>query len=376
VSVQDDKSEAVITAIPSEPVGSIPRPQELQEALALSYQSGVTPADLNALFDRVVSDTVKLFEATGSPVISDGEQTKSSFVTYPLDGLSNIAPDGITIHFEDGHIRQLPRLTQGPFKYANYAGSYLQRTTQFTTRPIKQAVISASAMSLLYPQEGIADYSQQQFLTDLVQEAVADIRSCFHNGAYQVQIDFTEARLALKLDPSKQLLQQFIDLNNTVLAYFTDDERQRIGFHTCPGGDHDSTHSADVGYGALIPLFLTLNAGNFYMQMASEAHPEESLKLIGEHLRPNQRVYVGVIDVLNEVVESAETVRDRVLLAAKYIPLGQLGTTDDCGFSPFSDDRATSRDTAFSKIAARIQGTRLACEQLQLVLPADARPQP
>lgn len=96
-------------------------------------------------------------------------------------------------------------------------------------------------------------------------------------------------------------------------------------------------------------MLLTLNSGNFYMQMASEKNPEKILKLIGDHIRSDQRIYVGVIDVLNEEIESVETVRDCILLAAKYIPLDQLGTTDDCGFSPFSDDVATSRDTAFSK---------------------------
>ena len=136
--------------------------------------------------------------------------------------------------------------TKGPFKYSAYAGNYLPRAKKFATRPLKQAVISASAMSLLYPQEGLPDYSQQQFIKDLVNQSVADVRSCFDNGAHHVQVDFTEARLAIKLDPSKALLKQFIDLNNQVLSHFSEAERQRIGFHTCPGGDHDSTHSADV----------------------------------------------------------------------------------------------------------------------------------
>ena len=362
---QIKNSDQPLPGIPTEPVGSIPRPRELQAALESHSLGKMTTKELNDLFDTVVSETIARFEATGSPVISDGEQTKSSFATYPLDGLENIAPDGVIIPFADGHTRQLPRLTKGPFKYATYAGSYLPRAKKYATRPVKQAVISASAMSLLYPEEGIPGYSREQFLSDLVVEAVADIRSCLANGAYQVQIDFTEGRLAVKLDPSKQLLQQFIDLNNNVLSHFTEDERQRIGFHTCPGGDHDSTHSADVDYGELIPMLLTLNAGNFYMQMASEKNPEKSLKIIGDNLRPKQRIYVGVIDVVNEAVESAATVRDRVLLAAKYIPFHQLGTTDDCGFSPFSDDVATSRDVAFSKITARVQGTQLAYDELK-----------
>jgi 5-methyltetrahydropteroyltriglutamate--homocysteine methyltransferase len=101
------------------------------------------------------------------------------------------------------------------------------------------------------------------------------------------------------------------------------------------------------------------------MQMASEKEPEKSLKVISENLRPNQRIYIGVINVVNEEIESPEIVCDRILIAAKYIPLEQLGTTDDCGFSPFCDDVATSRDTAFSKITARIQGTQLAYNQLK-----------
>ena len=53
-----------------------------------------------------------------------------------------------------------------------------------------------------------------------------------------------------------------------------------------------------------------------------------------------------------------------MLEAAEFIPLDQLGTTDDCGFSPFCDDRSTSRETAFAKIQARVEGTRLAEEAL------------
>ena len=65
-------------------------------------------------------------------------------------------------------------------------------------------------------------------------------------------------------------------------------------------------------------------------------------------------------------IETAEEVRDRVLEAAEYIPLSQLGTTDDCGFSPFSDDTSTSRDTAFAKVTARVRGTALAAEVLKV----------
>ena len=82
------------------------------------------------------------------------------------------------------------------------------------------------------------------------------------------------------------------------------------------------------------------------------------LRIIRQYLKPDQRVFVGVVAPIDPRVETPEEVRDRVLEAADYIPVEQLGTTDDCGFSPFSDDTSTTRDTAFAKIRARVAGTR------------------
>jgi len=346
--------------IPTEPIGSIPRPPELL-ALLQEFRAGqVSPERLAAVTETALRDTLRRFEGTGSPVVTDGEQTKPSFATYPLQGLPNIAPDGAVITFADGHTRQLPRLTAGPFRYAVHADEYLRAARRLTAVPVKQAVISASALSLIYPPDGIEGYAREAFLDDLVREAVRDIRSCLEAGAHRVQIDFTEGRLAVKLDPSKRLLREFIALNNRVLDHFTPEERQRIGVHTCPGGDRDSTHSADADYAELLPSLLELKAGNFYVQLASEKNPDRALAALRRHVRPEQRIFVGVIDVFNPEIETPEAVRDRVLKAAEYLPADQLGTTDDCGFSPFEDDTSTGRDTAFGKIRSRVLGTKLA----------------
>src|SRR5271155_4942077 len=107
----------------TEPIGSIPRPAELVEGLAAFSTGQIDAGELNVLFERALRDTIKRFEATGSPVITDVEQTKPSFATYPIHGLENLAPDGVVIPFKDGHTRQLPRLTAGPFRYQTYAGN-------------------------------------------------------------------------------------------------------------------------------------------------------------------------------------------------------------------------------------------------------------
>ena len=346
--------------IPTEPIGSIPRPAPLIAAIT-GLGNGT---DLKDLYEKAISDTMSEFEKTGSPVITDGEQTKSSFATYPLEGLSNLAAEGMRIEFEDGHFRQLPLLTSGPFKYSNYAVKYLEAAQKQTTQPIKQAIISASALSLIYPQNGIEGYSQADFMKDLLNECEKDIRQCLEQGAYKVQMDFTEGRLSLKLDPSGGVLKHFIDVNNQVFNRFSNKEQQKLGVHVCPGGDHDSTHSADIDYTDLLPWLFDLNVGNFYLQLASEPDRIKVLKTIRKYLKPNQRAFIGVIDVLDPKIETKEDVRDRILEAANYIPINHLGTTDDCGFSPFCDDVSTTRETAFAKIKARVDGTKLAEEKL------------
>ncbi len=351
-------------AIPTEQIGSIPRPPQLVEAIK-SFESGViTGVALEGLYDEALRETISRLEQTESPVITDGEQTKPSFATYPLTGLQNLAPDGVVIPFADGHHRQLPRLTSGPFRYAIHADSYARAARRYTNRPLKQAVISASALSLLYPGDSIPGYSREEFISDLINEAEADIRGALDAGVASVQIDFTEGRLSLKLDPSGTLLRAFVALNNRVLDRFSTADCSRIGVHVCPGGDHDSTHSADVDYGTFLPDLFKLNVGRFYLQMASEADTKRTLRLISELANAHHRVFIGVIDPINPVIETAAQVRYRVLEAASFLSKEQLGTTDDCGFAPFADDTSTARETAFRKIRARVEGTSLAAAEL------------
>ncbi|WP_433269558.1 cobalamin-independent methionine synthase II family protein [Actinosynnema sp. CS-041913] len=346
-------------AIPTEPIGSIPRSPELLAAMR-SGDAAVSAAAQEA----AVRDTIARMEESGCPVVTDGEQSKPSFVTYPIAGLPHLAPDGVVIPFNDGHTRQLPRLTAGPFRYAERAERYLRAAQEHASVPVKQAVATPSALSLLYPEGGIDGYPREQFLDDLADEAEADIRGCLDAGAHVVQLDFTEGRLSLKLDPSGALLDDLVALNNRVLERFSEDERARIGVHTCPGGDQDSTHSLDVDYAGLLPGLFRLKAGNFYLQLAGEPDPDKVLATVADHLPDTARVFVGVIDPIDPRVETAEQVRDRVLTAARHVPVDRLGTCDDCGFAPFADDTSTSRDTAFAKIRARVEGTALAAREL------------
>ena len=252
----------------------------------------------------------------------------------------------------------------------------MRKNKAIATHDVKQAVIAPSMLMLLYPLEGELDgYSREQFLDDLCDEVEKDIRQCFDAGAVRVSIDFTEGRLANKNDSrnpwtNKDMLDEFIDLNNRVIDRFSPDERRNIGIHTCPGGDCDSVHSAEVPYEQLLTKMFNLNAGYFLIQCASESDREKVYELCGKYSREDangsapgvlhrrhQPAVAGSRDARGgprppaaggQVHPAGAVRRDRRLrlLAVQPRRKPKHGSPD------------FARDVAMEKIAARLEGAR------------------
>ena len=210
---------------------------------------------MEPLYDEAIRDTIERFEATGSPVITDGEQRKyHNFWTYSVHGLANTAPDGFKIPFAAGHTRRMLRLTGGPFRYKRLCGQLpglrlalrscaSKAGGHLALRP--EPYVSARRRSLTIPASSsstICSVSTRPRCAPACARARTKCRSTSPKDGWH-----------LKIDPSGDLLHSFIDLNNLALARFSAAELQRIGVHTCPGGDLDSTHSADVDYAELLP---------------------------------------------------------------------------------------------------------------------------
>src|ERR1700759_4850294 len=176
------------TGIPTQPVGSLPRPAKLQAAYA-DYDAGkITKDQLESDQEGAAKDSIERFEATGSPIVAAAEQWWSSFATYPVT--DPLAGTGLADHlgpggqyfaiFSDGHYRQLPKLVGGPFRYKTFAADTLKRSIQMGSKPMKQAVIAPSMLGLLFPlDEQISGYSREQFESALIDECEKDIRGAF-----------------------------------------------------------------------------------------------------------------------------------------------------------------------------------------------------
>ena len=311
------------TGIPTEPVGSLPRPAKLQAGLRGVRRGqdlqGRSREAAGRGVRRTRSSAVRRRARRSSPTASSAgrrlRRTRSP-TRWPVPAWpTNLGPGGqFFAIFADGHGRQLPKLVGGPLKYNFYAADTLAKSLPYATKPMKQAVIAPSMLALLYPlKDPVEGYTREEFEEDIVQECVTDIRKAFEAGAARVSIDFTEGRLATREDPRNPwtgagLLPHFIELNNRVLANFSDEERTKIGIHTCPGGDRDSVHSADVPYNNLLPEMFKINAGYFLIQLASEREKDPIYESIGQHSRDDQMCYIGV--TVDAVTASGERAGD------------------------------------------------------------------
>ena len=238
---------------------------------------------LEPLYEAAIKDTIERFEATGSP---DHHRRRTTEIPQFLDLLRPRSGEHRARRLQDSFCRR-PHAADAPAHERAVPLQALCRRAIWTWPPryahvpLKQAVISPSALSLMYPADGLPGYAREAFIEDLLREHETEVRRCFEKGAHKVQIDFTEGRLAMKVDPSGELLASFIDLNNLALARFS------------AGGARKDRHShlsrAATGIPRIAltstmppccPACSNSMSGNFYMSLAGEKDRARVLEII------------------------------------------------------------------------------------------------
>ena len=306
-------------------------------------------------------------------MITDGEQRKPSFATYPIHGAEEPRAGR-----RDDPLRGRPHAAASgadrrPVSLRDLRRDAISRARQkYATVPLKQAVISASALSLLYPQA-----RHPRLLARGVPGRPRARGRDRHpplprRAARRVQIDFTEGRLAVKLDPSKGLLNSFVDLNNRVLDRFSAGGAAAHRRAHLPGRRPRLDAQRRRRLRRALPRALPAER----RQLLRAARERDGPAARPEDPRRRTRPAAGASSSASPTRSTRASRRRRrsataILEAAKFIDPPHLGTTDDCGFSPFGDDTSTSRDTAFAKIRARVEGNAAASKELgDLTAPA------
>lgn len=373
-----DPLTAIGTGMPTEPLGALPQPSSLLAAYA-AYEAGtISMRALEHRHDAAVREAITRQEEIDQPVNSLGDPPRPPLATYSMaDAFAETA-----LASGKGPSGQFHAMFAGAAPYCNPrptldsdARRYeaLSRSVEYAQAPLKQAVVAPSMLALLYPTDDPIDgYSREQFEEDVVQECAAEIRKAFDAGAARVSIDCTESGLATCRHPhdpwTSSGLPRVIELNNRVLACFSEEQRARIGVQTSAGATRTTGTEETVPYRDLLPEMFKINAGYFLIQLASERDKDPIFESIGQYSGDDQMCYLGVTVTQSLRAESPHEICDMLIRAADFIPKERIGSTDDCGPLPGAKPRRWSpdfeRELAFQKIAARVEGTRMAAARL------------
>jgi 5-methyltetrahydropteroyltriglutamate--homocysteine methyltransferase len=340
----------------SEGIGSLLRPAYLAEARRRRERGELTSAEFKQIEDRAVDEAVRLQEAAGLEVITDGEQRRYAFFGHlieALDGFDKFGGWAITFHDASGNEITLRRpVVVDKLRWRRQMSveefTYLRGRT---TRPVKVTLVSAQQAAAYYdPDKSSAAYATRDgYLADLVDFTRREIQELGRLGCAYIQIDAPQYAALLDesiregyrqrgSDPDR-MLDACIDLDNAII-----DGHPGItfGIHICRG-NCQSMFYASGGYDRIArQIFQRARFHRFLLEYDDQRSGSfEPLR----HVPDDRMVVLGLASTKTPRLETAGELRARIADAARVVPLDRLALSPQCGFaSTFEGNRVSFDD--------------------------------
>jgi 5-methyltetrahydropteroyltriglutamate--homocysteine methyltransferase len=332
----------------AEHIGSLLRPPALLEAREKHAAGKLTREELRAAEDEAIRNVVKLQEAAGLEVITDGEFRRNTYSdSFTSSGISGVSIElteeqGWTRSQTHGHrtARRIPKVVdrivwKGPQNAGDFR--FLKSVTRRTPK------ITLPGPCYIHYRAGRENISRavypnlDGFWSDLVAAYHQEMRSLVEVGCGYLQIDETslvklgDARVRALLkergDDWADLLKTYIEVINAVVAGAP--AGLTVGIHICRS--QDPSWQADVGYDPIAqPLFNDMQVKIYFLEYDNpRAGSFEPLRL----LPAEKFVVLGLVASKVPQLESADDLKRRIETASRYVPLDRLALSPQCGFS-------------------------------------------
>ena len=326
-------------------VGSYPQPDWLVDRALLS--KGVPRVRLQAMWrvpepfleaaqDDATIVAIREMERAGIDVISDGEIRRESYSNHfatALEGVDVAQPAVITDRY--GNQTHVPRVV-GPVRRARPVELRgLQFLRRNTDRPAKITLPGPFTMAQQAKNEHYRDV--ESLAMDLAVAVNEEARELQSAGADLIQLD----EPWLRNDP--EAAGRFaVPAINRALEGIT----VPTALHLCFGYAAVVRHQKPTGYS-----FLPQLAATAAQQISIEAaQPKLDLGILSE--LAGKTVMLGVIDLADPAVETAEQVAARIRAGLEWLTPDRLLPAPDCGM------KYLPRETAFGKLQALVAGAR------------------
>jgi len=350
-------------------VGSLLRPPEIKEARTRLERGEIGAEALRAVEDRCIRDAVARQESLGLRVVTDGEYRRG---WWNHDFLGKI--DGVEIELDQTSYRFAgsddPRYTPKVRRrvrrsrpmmldHFKYLGSVARMTPKFTM----------PSPSILYHRGGRAAIDREAYpdldrlwgdIGRVYQEEIRDLAAA---GCTYLQIDDTSfsflcdekfrASCRARGDNPEELPHLYAKAVNAAVAGRP--AGMTIVMHTCRG-NWKSTWLAEGGYDPVAQaVFNETNVDGWFLEYDSErAGSFEPLRFVPK----GKKVVLGLVSTKTPVLEKKDELKRRIDQAARYVPLGNLCVSPQCGFASSHHGNLLTEDEQWRKLALVVEVAR------------------
>lgn len=328
-------------------VGSLLRPRLLLDARERAKRGEITPQQLRSVEDEAIRAVVKYQEDLGLQGITDGEFRRTYFHIDFLTQLEGVVEKGgiaVKFHKADGDIDYAPPVMQVPGK-VRHVRPIQRRDFEFlksATRRTPKVTIPSPTM--LHFRGGRAAISQEaypdleQFYADIATAYAAELRSLGEAGCTYVQLDDTNLAYLCderqrqgarqRGDDPGELPRRYARLINAAIAGRP--QGMTVCVHLCRG-NFRSSWVAEGGYEPVAEVLFNELAVNGYFLEYDDARSGDFAPL--RHVPADKIVVLGLVTTKVDMLETKDDIKRRVDEASRYLELGQMCLSPQCGFS-------------------------------------------
>ena len=326
--------------LPTTMVGSYSMPGFLERLKTEYFARRISRNDLEEIHDTVVKAAIKDQEIAGLDIVTDGELRRDNMIDYFIERLPGIQIDRSSKKFyydfyDSEVLGKIPMAALGLAQDFKFLLANTDRAAKITiTGP---HALTKRVRNKHYPTE-------EALATDMARVMNLELKELVKAGASYIQID----------EPYYSGFPEDINWGVSVLNVLVDGVKAKIAVHICYGNRYGKP-SWEGSYRYLFPRILDAKVQQLTMEFARRG--EEDLELFREFKAPFE-LGLGVIDVKDHAVEPPDMVAERIRKAMKILPAERLFILPDCGLFHLS------RDVAFAKLKAMVEGTRVVRKEL------------
>ena len=333
--------------LPTSVIGSYSFPRWLDHVRKLGETGVLTPGQVEEAHDNAVKSVIKDHELAGVDIITDGEIRRETMVYFfsrrihgfdfehtKMHAIGNL---DASIKMPDPVITDKVRWSQGLGMDKHFI--FLKNHT------LARAKVCVTGPQMLAKRATNEFYKDdKELIFDLAHVLNKELKGLVAAGCDFIQID-EPVWVGYPRD-----MPWLVETFNTLV----EGVKAKIALHVCYG-NYQLKKLFQGQYAELFPAILNTNCQQLCLEFA--VSDGVGLELFKQY-KTDKEVAVGVIDVKDEQVETADTVARRIRQALKFIPVERMTIVPDCGM------KFMPRERAFGKLRAMVEGTRIVRKEL------------